>query len=166
MGMIEKQIRKHGNQKLAAPMVTLTTLNQDQVVAAIRKICWDYNTWFNQQYQAHEAMRRKPRGRWNQIRRPEFSHYYVEVAPTAILVSYSRPASVIAAYASSKKVSRLAGYLLAIVRFPNNIPCPPGSIAVQLRLSKWLMDGNTGKLTNQAKYEWFADALAAVLRPV
>ena len=165
MGMIEKQIRKHANQRLAESMVTVTPLSNSQVIDAVRKICWDHNVEFNRQFLAKEALRTRPRGRFNRAPGPELSHYYVEVNPTAILVSYSRPPQWIAAQAGRKN-GPLAGWWLASVRFPNfGSPTPPGYLSVELTLLRWVMNSNTGKLQNRDKYEWFADRLAEVLRP-
>jgi hypothetical protein len=164
VGVIEKQVRKHANQKTAAPMVTLTSLSIGEVNAALRKICGDANAAADVRFAATEGARTKPH-RFTLTPTPEQSHYHLQFTEKAVLIGWSRAPEWIAALPPGKKGSTHEGWWLAAVQYLKTTPdTPEGKLAVEIKLLRWLMDGNSGKLKNKVRYEGLTDMLAAVLQ--
>lgn len=162
MGLIEKQVRKHANQKLAAPMVAFAAMTIPEVVTGVKKVCDNFNARIDQTLASQEAGRAKPR-KFTSAPVPTLTHLHVQVTQKAILIGWSRTPEWIAAQAKKKQPRE--GWWLASVTFPSNVPnVPEGQIAVELKLLRWLIDGDSGKLKNKARYDNLADMLAAVLK--
>lgn len=161
MALIEKQIRKHANQKFAAPIVTVTELSLRDVIIAVKKIRNDHNAASDTEIAAKEA-NRGPR-RFTVAPVPERSHYHLQFTKSAILVGWSRSPEWITAQVKKKSSSRQGGSWLASVTFPETVPdVPDGQRAVEIKLLRWMMDDH-GRMQNKTRYEWFVDQLAEVL---
>lgn len=156
MSIIEKSIRKRGNQKLAAPIYTNTSLAPTEVVSAIKKLCEKCN----QDALAELAAKRQG----NILRRlsasatPEQSiQYYVTVKEKQVLIGYARtPERIIN---DQRRRQGTSGHWLAAVTFPAvTAETPAGQNIVKLQLLKWVINNN-GVLQSRDKYLQFADAL-------
>lgn len=161
MGVIQKSIRKRGNQKLAAPIYTNTKLSPGEVATAIQQLCEALN-----KKELADLAAKQQAGLLKRIATMGTLEidvqYFVKVEQKQILVSYNRPPAHVLAQ-RQRRVGVLDGYWLAAVTVSANGPdTPAGQNVVRLRLLMWVLN-NDGVLKNRAKYLQFADALHAAV---
>lgn len=160
MGLIEKQIRKRGNQKLAEPLSTPTRLQPREVAEAISRVCERHN-----QAEVERNATRKDAG--GKLRRfmaeAEAGNlprrkYYFKMREKDLLVSYEQPVDEVLARLARGKKQRTGftdGYWLANVRVMRG---ESGENRVEVRLTNWIINQD-GKLGNKDKYQQLTDMI-------
>ena len=160
MGIIEKQIRKRGNQKLAETLSTPTRLQPPEVAVAIEEAIERHN----QAVAAQNAQRQAQAG--GKVRRflaeaaalsiPNRS-YYLKTRESDMLISYEKPVDeVLARIANKRRKPGLSdGYWLSHVRVMRD---EAGQNRVEVKLTNWVMNSN-GKLGNKDKYHELTDMI-------
>lgn len=157
MGLIGKQIRKRGNQRLAEPMTATTALLIDEAVEAIKQLCEKHN-----QEESARLADKRTNGGWlarkvANAEKDSSYHLHLEVRQHEVLVSYQNSPQWI--LAKRKRNAGFAGYWLASITFPKgNGPAPRGERLISVRLLRWVIDGD-GHLENQDKYAEVTDLL-------
>jgi hypothetical protein len=158
MGIIAKQVRKRANQRLAEPLTTATRMSAKQVGEAVVGVCKQHN----EAAIADLERRRQQGGRLKRMAAKGTDgsrlQYHVVTRESDILVSFERSPQFILAN-PKRRAGVTDGYWLAVVRVLAGAGPQSPERTVEVRLSKWLMDNNSGKLENQAKYEEFTDML-------
>lgn len=159
MGVISKQIRKRGNQRLAAPLTTSTALTIPEAISVIKGVCEQYNQRVTA---AIEKQRTEGSGftRWLYGHASEQArHYHVVVRKHDVLVGFEATPERILRHAKQKRLGAGIGWWLASVRFPKSSESlPAGMTLVEIRLVSWVMNGD-GKIKNRGLYEQLTDML-------
>jgi hypothetical protein len=167
VGLIEKSIRQRGNQKLAAPVYTNTTLSQAEVIAAINQIGGSHNAAAERKAKEADAQavgkgfvgKAKWEGEAKSWRRRKF---FVSVQSTEILIGYrGTPDSI--QKLRGKRLSSNADFWLASVLFPKDAAAPEGQRVVKLMLKQWVNNKSDGRMASRGAYEGFSEQLADAL---
>ena len=146
MGLIERSIRKRGNQKLAAEVYTQTTLSFDDVVRVVEEYCNAENMEVTRRHEEYAANANSRFAKWNaSVHDPRNHHYYVSPHSEArqILIGFGQqPEPILAGRANVNR-----GVWAARISYP-----PDGS-TVGISLLKWVIGGNDGAIKNRTYYE-------------
>ena len=158
MGLIEKSIRGRGNQKLAAPVFTNTTLSKLEVVEKIKDICAELTA-----ANIAELNEARSGGFWKrgEVVGVQDGHvtYYVEVESNQVLIGFFGTPKQIQAINPKGWLKSNQAYWMAQVVFMKREPdTPEGEVVVGLTLMRWVTDQD-GKFKNRDKYELFAERL-------
>jgi hypothetical protein len=154
MGLISSQIRKRGNQKLAAPLSTTTLLSPNEVLAAVQGVIEQHNHSITVD-NARQAVEGNRLTRFLADKADvSLNQYHWAPRGQDMLISYQRrPAWILEAQRRKKRPDLLDGYWLARLRvFRHDDPETPG-IRLEIRLDQWVINRDSGRLHNQDKYE-------------
>jgi hypothetical protein len=155
MGVIERSIRKRGNQKLAAEVFTQTRLSFDEVTAAVRNYCDTENAEVTSLIEANQAKAKTRLGKWTaSLSDPKNSHYYVSPHPEMrqVLIGFGqRPEPILAGRGNTHN-----GVWAARLSYP------AGGNTVGLVLLKWVINGD-GVLRHRSFYESLLENVHAAI---
>ncbi len=146
MGLIERSIRKRGNQRLAAEVYTRTTLSFDEIVAVVEDYCNSHNMEVTDRHEEYAANANNRFTKWHAgAYDPGRHHYYVSPHSEVrqILIGFGQqPEPILAGRADVHR-----GVWAARITYR------PDSSTVGISLLKWIIGGDDGVIKNRAYYE-------------
>lgn len=166
MGLISRQFQKRSNRELAAPLSTNSFLSPKEVLDAVGDIVARHN-----QAVTADSDRRQVEGnkltRWlAKTGAPSIGLNQYHWAPDgqSLLISFEQsPGWVLNSVRRKRKPTLLDAYWLARLRaFSHTDPQAVG-IRVEIRLERWVINKDSGKMGNRDKYESLVDDIWAVV---
>jgi hypothetical protein len=162
MGLIGRQFQKRSNQELAAPLSTTSLLAPKEVLAAVIDVLKCHND-----AEAADNQRRQEEGnrltRWAaRTAAPAvgFKHYHWGPDGQSLLISYEqRPNWIVDAVRRKRKPTPLDAYWLSRLRVFSQTNTGDPGVRVEIKLERWVINKDSGKMGNRDKYESLIDQI-------